>query len=61
MYKQILPLLLAASMTYKDLDIKYTGPDIDGRSSLQGDQQVGGLVLEYGKGFPKGLYHLLLF
>lgn len=46
--KQLKPLLIAAGMTYEDLEITTTGPDIDGRTISTSN------VLSFGLGVPNG-------
>jgi hypothetical protein len=46
--KQLKPLLVAAEMTYEDLEITTTGPALDGRTT------VNSKVLSFGSGVPDG-------
>lgn len=46
--KQLKPLLVAAEMTYDDLEITTTGPSIDGRTTKKSN------VLSFGAGVPDG-------
>ena len=68
-YEKLLPALHAAKMSYSDLDIQSTGPDIDGRPtnvkylSKGTDKKYSGSssssVLPFGAGIPKGKPNLL--
>jgi hypothetical protein len=66
---QLLPLLRAAGMTYRDLEVRGTGPALDGRpvrppthahgASLAASiaDSSSGLVLAFGVGVPGGSAH----
>ena len=62
MYSRLLPVLRAAGMTYRDLDIELTGPSRDGRSmkSMKGIDN-GGNVLGFGQGLPNSVPNHLIW
>ncbi len=63
MYDKLLPILQAAGMTYKDLEIDFTGPALDGRNvqKVGGNVNVEGNVLGFGQGLPKEHHNRLIW